>query len=55
MRNKGKGLLIVYTLLLTKALSYQPSLVSNNYPILTLFGFEIPLGTYGVAVLWRLY
>ena len=38
-----------------KNLGYKPSLVSYYHPILTLFVFENPLGSYGMAVLWRWY
>jgi hypothetical protein len=50
MGNRGKGLLIINTHFLAKPLGNQPRLVSHYQPILTLFDFENPFCTYGMAV-----
>jgi hypothetical protein len=53
--NRTKGFLIIYPFFLAKTFGYQPSFVANYHSMCTLFVFENPFGTYGVAVLRRWY
>jgi hypothetical protein len=53
MDNRGKGFLIVYTLLVAEPLGIQSYLVSNYHPIIALFVFENPFCTNWVEILRR--